>query len=100
MTSYNKLVRDGIPEKLDKKGISYKKRIASDTEYKDELVRKLVEEANEFAEARSVEELADVMEVVEALKTLKEFENAEEARKTKKIERGGFEKRFILKGEK
>ncbi len=100
MTPYDKLVRDGIPDKLDKRGIFYEKRIANDAEYKDELVKKLVEEANEFAEARSTEELADVMEVVEALKTLKEYENAEEARKTKKIERGGFEKRFILKGEK
>lgn len=44
MTSYNKLVRDKIPEILDKKGISYEKRIASLEEYKSELIKKLGEE--------------------------------------------------------
>jgi len=51
MTQYDKLVRDRIPEILDAKGVSYTKRIADTQEYKDELIRKLVEEANEFAEA-------------------------------------------------
>jgi predicted house-cleaning noncanonical NTP pyrophosphatase (MazG superfamily) len=45
MTKYNKLVRDKIPEYLDKKGISYEKRIASnEEEYKAELIKKLEEE--------------------------------------------------------
>ena len=60
---YNKLVRDKIPEILDKKGVSYEKRIASDEEYKIELVKKLEEEVAEFKEALSSDELADVMEV-------------------------------------
>lgn len=41
MEKYNKLVRDKIPEYLDKKGISYEKRIASnEEEYKAELIKK------------------------------------------------------------
>ena len=46
------------------------------------------------------EELADVLEVVEALKKLPDYENVEELRKKKFEERGGFEKRIILKGDK
>ncbi len=100
MTSYEKLVRDKIPEILDGRGVSYEERIASETEYKVELVKKLLEEAQEFAETASKEELADVLEVVKALKKLPEYENVEELRKQKEEEKGAFEKRIILKGEK
>lgn len=100
MEKYNKLVRDKIPQILDAKRISYEKRIASDEEYRAELIRKLVEEAYEFGEAGSPEELADVLEVVEAIKKLPEYLNVDEIRQQKFKERGGFEKRIILKGEK
>ena len=100
MTSYNKLVRDKIPDMLDKKGISYEKRIASDEEYKAELIKKLEEEVKEFIEAESVEELADVMEVVEALKNLPNYIDVEKVRVEKLEDRGGFTQKIILKGEK
>jgi predicted house-cleaning noncanonical NTP pyrophosphatase (MazG superfamily) len=100
MTAYNKLVRDKIPEILDKKGVAYEKRIASDSEYKSELIKKLHEEALEFAEVGSPEELADILEVIEALKKLSEYKSVEQIRINKKEERGGFEERIILKGEK
>jgi predicted house-cleaning noncanonical NTP pyrophosphatase (MazG superfamily) len=100
METYNKLVRDKIPEILDKKGISYEKRIASPEEYKAELIKKLVEEVKEFGEAGDPEELADILEVAEALKKLPEYAEIEELRLKKQKERGGFEERIILKGEK
>lgn len=100
MTKYEKLVRDRIPEILDAKGIPYEQRIATDAEYKAELVKKLLEEAEEFAEATSVEELADVFEVVLALKRLPEYLDLEQVAESKRDERGGFEHRYILKGEK
>lgn len=100
MEQYNKLVRDKIPEYLDNKGISYEKRIASPEEYKTELIKKLGEETNEFLEAGSIEELADVIEVVEALKKLPEYGNVEEIRKQKAEERGTFNEKIILKGQK
>ncbi|OGM91210.1 hypothetical protein A2755_02295 [Candidatus Wolfebacteria bacterium RIFCSPHIGHO2_01_FULL_48_22] len=100
MEKYNKLVRDKIPEILDAKKIPYEKRIASPGEYKDELVKKLKEEMQEFGEAGDPSELADVLEVIEALKMLPEYKNVEEVRMKKKEERGGFEERIILKGEK
>lgn len=100
MSTYNKLVRDKIPELLDMKGVKYEKRIASEKEYREALVKKLLEEAHEFAETPTEEELADVLEVALALKTLPEYASVEMVRKTKKEERGGFEKRIILKGER
>lgn len=100
MESYNKLVRDNIPEILDKKGVSYEKRIASLDEYKTELIKKLGEEVAEFSEAGDQEELADVMEVIEALKTLAEYSTVESLRQEKREKRGGFDKRIILKGQK
>ncbi len=100
MVSYNKLVRDRIPGILDAKGIAYEKRIASAEEYKAELIKKLQEEAAEFAEAGDAAELADVLEVVEALKRLPEYADVERIRLEKREERGGFEERIILKGEK
>lgn len=100
MSKYNKLVRDRIPEMLDGKNIPYEKRIAGPEEYKIELIKKLVEEAREFEVDGRVEELADVLEVIEALKKLPEYTAVEEVKQKKKEERGGFEERIILKGEK
>ena len=97
---YNKLVRDKIPEMLDGKNIPYEKRIADFDEYKIELIKKLVEEANEFNADGSVEELADVLEVIEALRKIPEYADVEKIRQEKFEDRGGFEKRIILKGEK
>ncbi|MEI7480271.1 MAG: nucleoside triphosphate pyrophosphohydrolase [bacterium] len=100
MTSYNKLVRDHIPEILDKKGIPHEQRVANPEEYKNELIKKLQEELVEFLENPTVEELADIMEVIIAMRTLPEFADVEEVRRQKREDRGGFEKRLILKGEK
>lgn len=99
MAQYEKLVRDKIPDILDGKGVPYEKRIATDAEFRDELIRKLVEEAHEFAEAGSVEELADVLEVIESLRALPVYGEVEQIRAQKKEERGGFEARYILKGD-
>ncbi|MCP6726754.1 MAG: nucleoside triphosphate pyrophosphohydrolase [Patescibacteria group bacterium] len=100
MEKYNKLVRDKIPEILDGKNVLYEKRIALDKEYKIELIKKLDEEIKEFYEELDPEELADVLEVIEALKRLPEYQQVENIRSKKLKERGGFEKRIILKGEK
>ena len=100
MESYNKLVRDKIPEILDGKGVHYEKRVASDEEYKAELVKKLGEETEEFLKAGDLDELADVIEVIEALRKLPDYENVEYIRRKKLEERGGFDKKIILKGEK
>ncbi len=100
MEQYKKLVRDKIPQILDEKGVTYEKRIATPEEYKIELIKKLAEEVGEFNEMAAPEELADVLEVISALRQLPEYANVEELRKQKFDERGGFDERIILKGEK
>ena len=54
----------------------------------------------EFLKDNSPEELADVIEVIEALKKMTDYENVEEIRRKKLEERGGFDQKIILKGEK
>ncbi len=100
MESYNKLVRDKIPELLDGKGVPYEKRVASLEEFQAELIKKLDEEVAEFSEAGNPEELADVLEVIDALRKLPDYRNVTELQAKKKSERGGFDERIILKGEK
>lgn len=100
MEKYEKLVRDRMPEILDAKGVPYEKRVANDSEYKAELIKKLNEEVSEFLEESSVEELADVLEVIDALKDLSEYQGVNAIQKQKRDERGGFSNRYIVKGEK
>ncbi len=83
MATYNKLVRDKIPEILDKKGVLYEKRIASENEYRIELMKKLAEEVTEFSEVKNSEELADIIEVTESLKKLPEFNDIESVRQNR-----------------
>ncbi len=100
MERYDKLVRDNIPSLLDEKKVPYEKHTADQEEFKARLIEKLGEEIAEFQEAGSPEELADVIEVVKALLELPEYGDVEAIRLKKRAERGGFEKRIIMKGEK
>lgn len=95
MTTYNKLVRDKIPETLAYKGLKCKWRSASDSEFWDKLKDKLKEEVDEFLEDDSIEELADVMEVISEIRRHYDEEVLTVQRK-KYDERGGFLDKIIL----
>ena len=72
--TYNKLVRDKIPENINSEpGRKSKYRILDNKEYLNELNKKVIEEANEFIEENSIEELGDLMEVINALMKLKGY---------------------------
>ncbi len=98
MKKYNKLVRDKIPGYIQSKGDRLKFHIADETEYCIKLFEKLIEEAKEFKEARSLEECADVLEVLDTLVTFLHFDRKklESVCTQKREERGAFEKRIIL----
>ena len=64
---YNKLVRDKIIENIKRKGHKCEYRKLSEDEYKKELDKKLLEEANEVIEAHSAEEIGDLMRVIQTI---------------------------------
>lgn len=98
MPKYNKLVRDLIPDIIDKEGKKYQTRILSDMEYQHELIKKLQEEVTEFTEQSNIEELADILEVIQALTESlgSDMATVETIREQKAQDRGGFKKRIFL----
>jgi predicted house-cleaning noncanonical NTP pyrophosphatase (MazG superfamily) len=101
---YPKLVRDKIPEIVEKRtGRPTKNRVMkSHAEYNQYLRVKMIEESHELLEAKSkthiAEELADVMELVDTILaenklTLKDIRLVQKA---KARERGGFGKRILM----
>ncbi len=98
MQTYNKLVRDNMPDRIIAKGEECLFHTATEEEYRTKLREKFLEEWEEYLASGSSDELADILEVVEALGNLAgdSFENVIEKKRKKKEERGGFEKRIIL----
>ncbi len=99
---YNKLIRDKIVDIIEKDG---KKAIVStlnDEQYKEELLKKLLEEANEVANSSNsnemLEELADVLEVIRYLAKIngKELNDIVAIADKKKEKRGGFDDKVFL----
>jgi len=95
---YNKLVRDLIPQIIEKSGSKFDTHIAEKEEYVKLLEEKLKEEVNEYLEDKNLEELADVLEVLVGLAGTLGYTEEElfEKRLQKKEERGGFEDRIVL----
>ncbi len=103
MEIHNKLVRDNILEIIIRDNHTPHSRILSEEEYKPELLKKLVEEANEVVSAHEDihdlnKEIGDLLEVIgavvqaynldwNAIMTLKEL---------RRLERGGFKDRIFL----
>jgi predicted house-cleaning noncanonical NTP pyrophosphatase (MazG superfamily) len=98
--SYNKLVRDKIIDIIKLNGEKPVYHTLNNEEYIEELLKKLIEEANEFIEADSPEELADLMEVVYSIAKTKniDLEEVEQIRIKKREKRGGFDNKIYLEG--
>lgn len=101
MKMYNKLVRDKIPQLMDKEGKNFQIQRLDDGEYLEKLQRKLHEEVREFDEAgegEQIEELADILEVIYAIVEAKglSLEQFEQVRLAKREKRGGFAERIFL----
>lgn len=102
MPIYNKLVRDLIPEVIERDGKNYSTKILNDAEYIEELKKKSLEELNEYFAAESkedsVEELADLLEIVHALAEYhgSSIEEVERVRQQKFEKRGGFKEKVYL----
>lgn len=98
MKKYDKLVRDKIPEIIEKNGDEFEIHIADEEEYWGKLKEKLLEEVNEFIEEENKEEMADVYEVLEAISNFKKYskESIEKIKIEKARKRGKFNKKIIL----
>lgn len=96
---YNKLVRDKIPQEINNiEGRKANYRILNSEEYLQELDKKLFEEAHEFVEEHSIEELGDLMEVIYAIMENNNIsiEDVEIARDKKRNKKGGFKDKIYL----
>ena len=96
--TYNKLVRDRIPEIIEAKGDKCKIDILSDEEYLKMIDAKLDEELEEYHKDQNIEELADLLEVVFAAAIARGYtlEQLEAIRAKKAGERGGFKEKILL----
>lgn len=96
--TYNKLVRDRIPEIIEATGQSCMTRVLSDPDYIRMLDEKLNEELAEYQESKSTEELADLLEVIEATALARgcSWEELLSIKAQKRQKRGGFEEKILL----
>ena len=96
--TYNKLVRDLIPDIIEKSGNECRTKILSDDEYLKMLDAKLDEELSEYHKDQNIEELADLLELIYAAAIARGYTLAdlEATRVEKANSRGGFEKKILL----
>lgn len=101
--TYHKLIRDRIPEIIEKDGATYKTRFLDEEEFKIELLKKLIEEAQEVMGAKDdhkelVKELGDVLEVIDYIIESFGLEKSEieKVKSERKNSRGGFDKKLFL----
>ena len=97
--TYNKLVRDRIPEIIEASGKTCVTEVLSDEAYLEMLDKKLDEELAEYHKDQNIEELADLLEVIRACAVARGYsvEELDQVRADKAAKRGGFEKKILLK---
>ena len=97
--TYNKLVRDNIPEIIEEAGKRCVVETLGDFEFLVALDAKLDEELAEYHADQSIEELADILEVVYTAALARGYtrEELERIRAEKAEKRGGFEKKILLR---
>jgi predicted house-cleaning noncanonical NTP pyrophosphatase (MazG superfamily) len=102
MPTYNKLVRDRIPEIIEQQGKKFTTSILSEGQYISELKKKANEELQEYIDAQNdeeaLEELADLLEIIHSLANIHNgtMETVEKIRREKAVKRGGFQEKIFL----
>ena len=95
---YNKMVRDKIVQNINAKGSKANFKILNEEEYKKELDKKLLEEANEVIDVHSAEKIGDLLEVIIAI--MKQYnisENEVKMQMEQKIkDKGAFKDKIYL----
>lgn len=98
MKTFNKLVRDKIPELFLKDNSLPVSRTLTDEEYITELNSKLKNEIDKYLENENIEEMVDILEVIRAILDYKEvsYEEIEEKRIKKVQKKGAFKNKVYL----
>lgn len=98
-TQYNKLVRDRIPERIEKSGNHAEVTVLDEKTYREALDNKLQEKLDEYRTQHSLEALADLLEIMGAVVTAQGFtwNDLRQVRQKKQAEYGGFNKQLFLK---
>lgn len=98
MKTYNKLIRDNIPDIIKRANQNPITRVLNEKEFELELNKKLQEELNEYIQSGDIMELVDIGEVMHAILKLKNvsIEEYQRLRKEKLEEKGAFDKRIFL----
>ncbi len=96
--TYNKLVRDKIPEIIEQDGKTCTVEILNDEDYLKMLDAKLNEELAEYHKDQNIEELADLLEVLYSAAQARGYskDQLEAVRLGKRKERGGFDRKILL----
>ena len=100
--TYNKLVRDLIPQIIEAQGNRANTIVLEESDYMEALKVKYREETEEYFEANNdmeaLEELADALEVIRALAVIHgaSWDELEQIRAKKAEARGGFQDRIYL----
>lgn len=97
--TYNKLVRDKIPDIIEADGKACVTEVLKDDRFLEMLDKKMEEELQEYYQSHDVEELADLLEVIYAAAASFGYnqEQMEEIRNRKVQKRGAFEKKLLLR---
>ena len=98
---YNKLIRDRIPEIIQADGREFETEIMSESDYKQALRDKILEEGQEVVTASEdelVKEIADLYEVIDSLIVAYGLDKDSiiKMQRSRREKRGGFEKRIRL----
>lgn len=100
--TFGKLVRDKIPERIQKNGERVRYVTFGGTERKRALAAKLIEEAQEVANSTNAQdiaaELADVLEIAKSVAQLEnvDWQDVEDRAKTKREQVGSFDEAKYL----
>ncbi|MEA2070460.1 MAG: nucleoside triphosphate pyrophosphohydrolase [Asgard group archaeon] len=97
---FDKLVRDKIPEIIRSEGRTPKiRKIENDRVFEEYLTKKLMEETMEFQRSHAIQELADIFEIILSFLSLEEisFTEFEQICAKKRVEKGSFKERLVLK---
>lgn len=99
----NKLIRDKIPEIIQKEGTNFKTRILDNLDFKEELLKKLLEESQEVVDAKDTKaelekEIGDVLEVIDYIISSYDLDMGEivKVKNKRKESRGGFDEKVFL----